>query len=70
MEVCGRWTSNVLPNGVRGFIQAAQTQAVVNNHQQLTPLHFLKVLLDDKEGLAARLLETAGGDVAKAQAAV
>ncbi len=59
-----------LTERVRGFIQAAQTQAVVNNHQQLTPLHLLKVLLDDKEGLAARLLEAAGGDVAKAQMAV
>ncbi len=55
---------------VRGFLQAAQTQALINNHQQLTPLHLLKVLLDDKEGLCARLVEAAGGNVAGAQAAL
>ena len=37
----------------RGFIQAAQTLAMRSGHQQLTPEHLLRVLLDDKEGLAA-----------------
>ena len=46
----------------RGFIQSAQTLALRSNHQQLTPLHVLKVLLDDKEGLAANLIAAAGGD--------
>ena len=46
----------------RGFIQSAQTLAPRSNHQQLTPLHVLKVLLDDKEGLAANLIAAAGGD--------
>ena len=41
----------------RGFIQSAQTLALRNNHQQLTPLHVLKVLLEDKEGLAANLID-------------
>ncbi len=50
----------------RGFIQSAQTLASRSNHQQLTPLHILKVLLDDKEGLAANLIAAAGGDAAKA----
>ncbi len=46
---------------VRGFIQAAQTHALTSNHQQFTPEHLLKVLVDDEEGLAASLIERAGG---------
>ncbi len=46
---------------VRGFIQAAQTFALTSNHQQFTPEHLLKVLVDDEEGLAASLIERAGG---------
>ncbi|HZP21283.1 MAG TPA: ATP-dependent chaperone ClpB [Bauldia sp.] len=45
----------------RGFIQSAQTLAVTEGHQQFTPEHLLKVLLDDNEGLAAGLIERAGG---------
>ncbi len=45
----------------RGFIQSAQTYAVGENHQQFTPEHLLKVILDDSEGLAAGLIERAGG---------
>ncbi|TVR78401.1 MAG: ATP-dependent chaperone ClpB [Rhodospirillales bacterium] len=52
----------------KGFLQAAQTLALRSNHQQLTPLHILKVLLDDKEGLAANLIRAAGGDPARALA--
>ncbi|MFN3766407.1 MAG: ATP-dependent chaperone ClpB [Aliihoeflea sp.] len=48
---------------VRGFIQAAQTMALSRNHQQFTPEHLLKVLVDDEEGLAASLIERAGGRV-------
>ena len=50
----------------RGFLQAAQTLALTSNHQQLTPEHLLKVLLDDPEGLAANLMRAAGGDPASA----
>jgi ATP-dependent Clp protease ATP-binding subunit ClpB len=46
---------------VRGFIQSAQTLALSKNHQQFTPEHILKVLVDDDEGLAASLIERAGG---------
>ncbi len=46
---------------VRGFIQAAQTMAIGRGNQQLTPEHLLKVLLDDPEGLAAGLIDRAGG---------
>ncbi|MGC2857484.1 ATP-dependent chaperone ClpB [Novispirillum sp. DQ9] len=54
----------------KGFIQAAQTIALRETHQQVTPQHLLKALLDDKEGLASNLLRTAGADAAKAKAEV
>jgi len=50
----------------RGFVQAAQSLALRSNHQRLTPDHILKVLFDDKEGLAAGLIKAAGGDPARA----
>ncbi|HEV7717669.1 MAG TPA: ATP-dependent chaperone ClpB [Arsenicitalea sp.] len=46
----------------RGFIQSAQTFALGKGHQQFAPIHLLKVLLDDEEGLASGLIERAGGD--------
>ncbi|MCI5047156.1 MAG: ATP-dependent chaperone ClpB [Aquisalinus sp.] len=45
----------------RGLIQAAQTIALRESHQQLTPEHVLKALLDDREGLSANLIREAGG---------
>ena len=48
---------------VRGFIQSAQMLALSRNHQQFTPEHVLKVLVDDEEGLAASLIERTGGRV-------
>jgi ATP-dependent Clp protease ATP-binding subunit ClpB len=53
-----------------GFIQSAQTLALRSNHQRLTPEHLLKVLLEDKEGLAANLMRAAGADPAAALQAV
>ena len=50
----------------RGFIQSAQTLATKLNHQQLTPLHLLKILLEDPEGLASTLIDAAGGESARA----
>src|SRR6266705_3509177 len=46
----------------RGFIQSAQSLAMRDGHQQFSPLHMLKVLLDDSEGLAGGLLDRAGGN--------
>jgi ATP-dependent Clp protease ATP-binding subunit ClpB len=46
----------------RGFIQSAQSLATREGHQQFTPLHILKVLLDDSEGLAGGLIDHAGGN--------
>ena len=45
----------------RGFIQSAQTLAMREGNPQFTPEHLLKVLLDDGEGLAAGLIDKAGG---------
>ena len=45
----------------RGFIQAAQGIATREGHQQFTPEHILKALLDDEQGLAAGLIDKAGG---------
>ena len=54
----------------RGFIQAAQTVAMRENHQRLAPEHLLKALMDDEEGLAANLINRAGGDAKAVRAAV
>jgi ATP-dependent Clp protease ATP-binding subunit ClpB len=46
----------------KGFIQSAQSLAAREGNPQFTSLHLLKVLLDDNEGLAAGLIDRAGGD--------
>src|ERR1700760_2773103 len=46
----------------RGFIQSAQSLAMRDGHQQFSPLHMLKILLDDSEGLAGGLIDRAGGN--------
>ena len=38
-----------LTDRARGFLQAAQTIAVREHHQRITPAHLLKALLDDEE---------------------
>ncbi|MCK8787519.1 ATP-dependent chaperone ClpB [Roseomonas sp. NAR14] len=54
----------------RGFLQAAQTIAIRDYHQRITPEHLLKALLDDEQGAAAGLIRAAGGDPAAAKQAV
>jgi len=51
----------------RGFIQNAQQLALGRGHQQFSPLHLLKVLLDDEEGMTAGLITKAGGDARMAR---
>ena len=46
----------------KGFLQAAQTVAIRNNHQRVAPEHLLKALIEDEKGLAAGLIRAAGGD--------
>ena len=50
----------------KGFLQAAQTIAIRMNHQRISPEHIAKALLEDKEGMAAGLIQRAGGDAARA----
>src|SRR6201746_2847649 len=45
----------------RGCMQSAPSLATREGHQQFTPLHMLKVLLDDSEGLAGGPIDRAGG---------
>ena len=54
----------------KGFLQSAQTVAIRMNHQRITPEHILKALLEDNEGMAAGLIERAGGSAGTAQAEV
>ncbi len=46
----------------RGFLQSAQTVAIRMSHQQITPEHLLKALLEDEQGMAAGLITAGGGD--------
>src|SRR3984885_8282223 len=54
----------------RGFVQSAYALALRSNHQRLTPEHLLKILLEDKQGLASNLIRAAGGNPEQALAAV
>src|SRR5436853_442423 len=56
-----------LTDRARGFLQAAQTIAVRENHQRIAPAHLLKALLDDEQGMAAGLIQAAGGDARAAR---
>src|SRR3954466_9233958 len=56
-----------LTDRARGFLQAAQTIAVREHHQRIAPAHLLKALLDDEQGMAAGLIEAAGGDAKAAK---
>jgi ATP-dependent Clp protease ATP-binding subunit ClpB len=51
-----------LTDRARGFLQAAQTIAVREHQQRIAPAHLLKALLDDEQGMAAGLIQAAGGD--------
>jgi ATP-dependent Clp protease ATP-binding subunit ClpB len=51
-------------------VQAAQGAALARRNQQFAPEHLLKGLLDAQDGLAKDLIKQAGGDAAKASAAV
>ncbi|TMM48742.1 ATP-dependent chaperone ClpB [Qipengyuania marisflavi] len=50
----------------KGFLQSAQTVAIRMNHQRISPAHILKALLEDNEGMAAGLIQRAGGDARRA----
>ncbi len=54
----------------KGFLQAAQTIAMRENHQRVTSAHMLKALLDDEQGMASGLIRAAGGDAPRVKLAV
>ncbi len=45
----------------RGFVQAAQTISMREEHQRVLPEHLLKALMDDDQGLSANLIRASGG---------
>ncbi len=60
----------IFTDRAKGFLQSAQTVAIRMNHQRITPLHLLKALLEDEEGMAAGLIQRAGGEPSLAVSAV
>ncbi|WP_421730921.1 ATP-dependent chaperone ClpB [Brevundimonas sp.] len=50
-------------------VQSAQSLALARRHQQFAPEHLLKVLLEERDGLARNLVSLAGGDAEKAATA-
>ena len=54
----------------KGFLQAAQTIAIREYHQQVTPAHLAKALLDDAEGAASGLIRAAGADPVRVKQAI
>jgi ATP-dependent Clp protease ATP-binding subunit ClpB len=49
---------------LKSVVQSAQSLALRSGHQQITPLHVLKALLDDEDRLAANLIDASGGTAA------
>ncbi len=47
----------------RAVIQAAQSEAVTRDHQQLTTLHIMMALLDEQGGLSRKLLQMSGANI-------
>jgi ATP-dependent Clp protease ATP-binding subunit ClpB len=55
---------------LKTLIQSAQSLALRSGHQQFTPLHLLKALLEDEDRLAANLIDAAGGTATQVAQAV
>ncbi|MBY0281069.1 MAG: ATP-dependent chaperone ClpB [Alphaproteobacteria bacterium] len=49
----------------QGMLQNAQMLAIREGHQQFNPLHLLKVLLDDPEGLISQIVQKANPNSSK-----
>ncbi|WP_281953825.1 ATP-dependent chaperone ClpB [Pseudophaeobacter arcticus] len=61
---------NKFTERARGFVQAAQTIAMREEHQRMVPEHLLKALMDDDQGLASNLIGKSGGNAARVVEAV
>jgi ATP-dependent Clp protease ATP-binding subunit ClpB len=55
---------------LKALIGSAQALALRSGHQQFTPLHVLKALLEDEDRLAANLIDAAGGTATQVVQAV
>ena len=55
---------------LKTLIQSAQTLAMRSGHQQFTPLHLLKALLDDEDRLAGNLIDASGATASQVAQAV
>ena len=51
-------------------VQSAQSLALARRHQQFAPEHLLKVLLEERDGLARNLITAAGGNAQAAETAL
>ena len=54
----------------RAVIQSAQNEAVMRDHQQVTPAHIMAALLQEDGGLPSKLLQLAGANVSALQSGV
>lgn len=54
----------------KGFLQSAQNLAARLGNQYLAPVHLLRVMLDDSQGLATQLITQTGADMGSVSAAV
>ena len=57
-------------DNAKAVLQAAQGFALARGHQRFQPEHLLHALLDDREGLSARLITAAGGKADAVQQAL
>jgi ATP-dependent Clp protease ATP-binding subunit ClpB len=49
-------------NKIKTALQSAQTYALGNGHQMITPEHLLEAMFSDEDGLIAKLIAAAGGN--------
>jgi ATP-dependent Clp protease ATP-binding subunit ClpB len=52
---------DVYSDRAKQAVQSAQSLALARRHQHLSPEHLLKVLLEERDGLASALIQQAGG---------
>ena len=55
---------------LRALVQSAQSLALRSGHQQFTPLHLLKALLEDEDRLAGNLIDASGATASQLAQAV
>src|SRR6201992_1728503 len=61
---------DVYSDRAKQAIQSAQSLALARGNEQRGPEHLLKVLLEEKDGLARALIQSAGGRPDQADTAV